>query len=113
MEIESDLIKQAQANLSAQGISNVSLIEGDASQGWDQNGPYDVIAITGSGPSLPESFQKQLSVGGRMVVITGQSPVMEVLLITRIADDQWNTQAIFETDFPALKNVEQPQAFIF
>ena len=29
------------------------------------------------------------------------------------AEDQWITQALFETDFPALRNVEQPQAFIF
>jgi protein-L-isoaspartate(D-aspartate) O-methyltransferase len=62
---------------------------------------------------LPESFQKQLTVGGRMAVIVGQSPVMEALLITRAAEDQWVTKALFETDFPALNNVEQPQAFIF
>jgi protein-L-isoaspartate(D-aspartate) O-methyltransferase len=113
VEIEPEFIKQAEARLSAHDINNVTLVEGDASHGWTENGPFDVIAITGSIPILPESFQQQLTVGGRMVVITGTSPVMETLLITRIAEDQWDRKSLFETDFPALKNVEQPQAFIF
>jgi protein-L-isoaspartate(D-aspartate) O-methyltransferase len=113
VEIEPAFLKQAEARLSAHGITNVTLIEGDASHGWKEGGPFDVIAITGSIPILPENFQQQLTVGGRMVVITGTSPVMETLLITRVADDQWERRSLFETDFPALRNVEQPQAFVF
>jgi protein-L-isoaspartate(D-aspartate) O-methyltransferase len=113
VEIEPEILNQAKTRLANQGIKNVTLVEGDASQGWSQNESFDVIAITGSFPILPESFQKQLTVGGRMAVIVGQSPVMEALLITRAAEDQWITKALFETDFPALQNVEQPQAFIF
>lgn len=113
VEIEPEILNQAKTRLGNQGITNVTLVQGDASEGWNQNETFDVIAITGSFPILPESFQKQLTVGGRMVVIVGQSPVMEALLITRAAEDQWVTQALFETDFPALRNVEQPQAFTF
>ena len=113
VEIEPKILEQAKTRLGNQGITNVTLVQGDASGGWNQNEAFDVIAITGSFPILPESFQKQLTVGGRMAVIVGESPVMETLLITRAAEDQWVTQALFETDFPALKNVEQPQAFIF
>lgn len=113
VEIEPGISEQAKTKLDKLGIKNVTLEQGDASEGWNQNESFDIIAITGSFPILPESFQKQLTVGGRMVVIVGQSPVMEALLITRAADDQWITQALFETDFPALRNVEQPQAFIF
>ncbi|MEE8379682.1 MAG: protein-L-isoaspartate O-methyltransferase [Gammaproteobacteria bacterium] len=113
VEIEPKILDQAKTRLGNQGITNVTLVQGDASQGWNPNEAYDVIAITGSFPILPESFQKQLTVGGRMAVIVGESPVMEALLITRTAEDQWVTQALFETDFPALQNVEQPQAFIF
>ena len=113
VEIEPEILNLAKTRLANQGITNVTLVQGDASEGWNQNETFDVIAITGSFPILPESFQKQLTVGGRMVVIVGQSPVMEALLITRAAEDQWVTQALFETDFPALRNVEQPQAFTF
>ena len=113
VDIENSFITTAAKKLSEQGINNVSLTQGDAAHGWDQGGPFDVIAITGSLPILPDSFQQQLSIGGRMVAIVGQSPVMQVLLITRVAEDQWSTECLYETDFPALKNAEQPQGFVF
>ncbi|HEC18053.1 MAG TPA: protein-L-isoaspartate O-methyltransferase [Gammaproteobacteria bacterium] len=113
VDIEPDFIASARQKLDAHGITNVSLVEGDAARGWTQGGPYDAIAITGSLPILPDSFQQQLSVGGRMVAIIGQSPVMEALLITRVGENEWAQESLFETDFPALKNAEQPPAFHF
>jgi len=113
VEIDADIMTTAQAHFASQNINNVTLLQGDAAQGWDQDGPFDVIAITGSLPILPESFQQQLTVGGRMVAIVGQPPVMQVLLITRITETQWTTDALFETDFPALTNADQPSAFVF
>jgi protein-L-isoaspartate(D-aspartate) O-methyltransferase len=113
VDIEPEFIAQAEEKLTAQGINNVTLKEGDAAQGWKTYDHFDVIAITGSLPILPESFQQQLNVGGRMVAIVGQGPVMTVKLITRIAEDRWATEDLFETDFPALRNAEQPQAFVF
>lgn len=113
IEIDAAMLAAAQEKLDAHGIHNISLIHGDAARGWEQDGPYDVIAITGSLPILPESFQQQLRIGGRMVAIVGQAPVMQVRLITRIDDNQWSSECLYETDFPALINAEQPQAFVF
>jgi protein-L-isoaspartate(D-aspartate) O-methyltransferase len=113
VEIDAAIMASAQEKLDTQGIDNVTLIHGDAARGWDQSGPFDVIAITGSLPILPDSFQQQLTIGGRMVAIVGQSPVMQVQLITRIDDTQFSTECLYETDFPALINAEQPQAFVF
>jgi protein-L-isoaspartate(D-aspartate) O-methyltransferase len=113
VEIHPELQQQAQTRLLEHSITNVTLEEGDASHGWDKDGLFDVIAITGSFPILPETFQRQLTVGGRMVVIVGEGPVMEALLVTRNAEDQWTTLPLFETDFPALENVERPSGFVF
>ncbi len=113
IEINSTLQQQAQERLTAQGIGNVSLIEGDAARGWNEGGSYNVIAITGSLPILPESLKQKLSVNGRLVAIIGTAPVMEATLITRLTDDQWSIDALFETELPALKNAEQPQGFVF
>jgi protein-L-isoaspartate(D-aspartate) O-methyltransferase len=113
VEIHPELSEQAAARLAAQGIHNVTLSQGDAARGWNQDGPFDVIAITGSLPILPESFQQSLKVGGRLVVIVGSAPVMDVQLITRVAQNQWTTESLFETVLPALVNAEQPQAFEF
>ena len=113
VEIDPELIAQAQEKLVAHEISNFTLTQGDAARGWDQDDPYDVIAITGSLPILPESFQQNLNIGGRLIAIVGQTPVMQVQLITRVAEDQWDTECLYETDFPQLANAEQPEAFVF
>lgn len=113
VDIENDFISAAQQRLDALGINNVNLSQGDAARGWDQGGPFDAIAITGSLPILPQSFQQQLAVGGRMVAIVGQSPVMQVILTVRISENEWSSKCLFETDFPALSNAEQPSAFVF
>jgi len=113
VEIDPVLLQQAQARLEAHGISNVTLTEGDGARGWDQGGDYDVIAITGSLPSLPESMKQKLSINGRLIAIIGTAPVMEVTLITRLSSDQWTLDALYETELPALRNAEQPQGFVF
>jgi hypothetical protein len=40
-------------------------------------------------------------------------PTMTATLITRVGSDAFNTEGLFETDIPALKNVKQPQKFVF
>jgi len=113
VEIQPELLAEAGNKLAAHDIRNVTLVEGDASHGWDDGGPYDVIAITGSFPILPEGFQQNLKIGGRMVVIVGEGPVMEVRLITRTGESDWRSEALYETEFPPLLNVEQPEGFVF
>lgn len=113
VEIDTVLLGQAEAKLAAHNITNVSLHPGDAARGWEQGNPYDAIAITGSLPILPEAYKQSLSIGGRLVAIVGSAPVMEAVLITRVAEDQWASEALFETDFPPLENAEQPEAFVF
>ncbi len=113
VEIYEDLLEAARQRLAAHGIDNVSLQSGDASAGWPQQGPYDVIAVTGSLPLLPAEFQNSLRVGGRMFVVVGEAPVMEARLVTRVGERDWTVESLFETDIPALVNARQPQRFLF
>lgn len=113
VEINEDLYKIAQSTLAAQNATNVDLYLGDASTGWEKNAPYDVIAVTGSMPILSESIIEQLSLGGRALVVVGVEPAMSVLLITRISEQQWHREHLFETVLPPLLNVEKPSAFVF
>jgi protein-L-isoaspartate(D-aspartate) O-methyltransferase len=114
IEIETDLSERAARILAGQNIENVTLEVGDALQGNDNlRQHYDVIATTGSLPVMDEKLQYMLSIGGRLFVILGESPAMEAVLITRIGEDQWRHEGLFETDIDALKNAPQPQAFVF
>jgi protein-L-isoaspartate(D-aspartate) O-methyltransferase len=113
VEIISEFSSRASAILRTHGIANIALDVGDAARGWKRGGPYDVIVLTGSVPVLPEAFQTELKVGGRLFAVVGEAPVMEAQLITCIAEGVYRTTNLFETGVPSLKNAMQPQRFVF
>lgn len=113
VEIIPELQRRAEEHLAELGIHNVSLEEGDGSNGWGRYAPYDVIVITGSLPVLPESFQKSLAPNGRLVAIVGEAPLMEARLVTRDSDNKFTNEYLFTTEIPPLINAPQPQHFIF
>jgi len=104
---------QAGPKLEQCHITNVSLLTGNAAEGWPVHAPYDVIAVTGSIPQLNPMLEDQLAIGGRMFVIVGESPVMEAMLITRTSENGWAREVLFETDFPPLEGVSAPDKFRF
>jgi protein-L-isoaspartate(D-aspartate) O-methyltransferase len=111
VDIYPEFTGEANTKLARHGIRNVTLETGNAGNGWPPHAPYDVIAVTGSLPVLDTCFQKQLTIGGRLFIITGESPVMEALLITRIGEHEWSTESLFETDIPPLAGIKPPQKF--
>jgi protein-L-isoaspartate(D-aspartate) O-methyltransferase len=113
IEIDPRLKAFAEANLARAGVHNVRVELGDGSRGWPARAPYDVIAVTGSLPIVPESLKKQLRVGGRMAAIVGEEPVMSAALITRMDDTTFDELKLFETSVKALKNAERPSGFRF
>ncbi len=117
VEIEPELQKLAEANLKASGVGNVTVALGDGARGWAGSGthaaPYDVIMVSGSLPMLPPSLLEQLKVGGRLLAIVGEAPVMSACIVTRKAADAWDTRRLFETSAAPLRNAEKPSAFHF
>jgi len=113
VEIHPQFSNEALVKLGDHDVLNVTLEVGDAAQGWDRHGPYDVIAITGSLPVLPEAFAQSLRVGGRLFAIVGDAPVMEAILITRLGETEFQREGLFETNLPPLRNARQPNRFVF
>jgi protein-L-isoaspartate(D-aspartate) O-methyltransferase len=113
VEVIPELASRGQQDLAAHEIQNITLEIGDAARGWKRHAPYDVILFTGSLPLLPQKLQNDLTPGGRMIAIVGNSPAMEVRLIQRIGDENWTTTSLFETDLPSLLNAEEPERFVF
>ena len=111
VDIHADLQEQAQQKLTEHNIHNVTMECGDAAQGWNPNRTYDVIVIAGGLPILPESFQRALNKGGRLFAFVGDAPAMEALLITRVGDNEWSHEVLFETEVPELENAPQPERF--
>lgn len=113
VEIVPELSAEAEHKLKSRGVDNVTLEVGDAANGWDRHGPYDVIVLTGSVPVLPEAFQKSLKVGGRLFAVVGEAPAMRAERITRVSQDAFRREDLFETCVPALRNVTAPSRFVF
>ena len=112
VDIFPEFTQAAQRKLAAHGIKNVVLHSGDAGLGWGEQ-RYDVIAITGSLPTVPERWPQQLTIGGRLFVVVGELPVMEALLITRMGEHEWASDSLFDTELPPLLKVTRPVKFEF
>jgi len=111
VDIRPDFTDMAQENLERNGVHNVHLETGDACRGWDDGRQYEVIAVTGSLPEHHDGFQQRLTQGGRLFMIVGKPPIMEALLITRVGEDQWATESLFDTSAPALVGAPSTQPF--
>jgi protein-L-isoaspartate(D-aspartate) O-methyltransferase len=103
----------AQRRLAGHGLGNVQVHTGDAAEGWPAQAPYDVILLTGSVPLLSTAFQQQLSVGGRLLAVVGEAPIMTAYLITRVSAQAFNSVGLFETSIPPLRHAKQPERFVF
>jgi len=112
-DIHADFTAAAGEALQAQSINNVTLITADAASGIDSDERFDAIAVTGSIPVLQQQFYRNLAVGGRLFVISGELPIMEACLITRVDENNWSRESLLETCMPPLQNAAQPQAFTF
>lgn len=113
VDIYPEFTERAKPLLAGHGLDDVQLYTDDALYGWPANAPYDVIAVTGSVPWLIIEHQQQLNIGGRLFVITGDSPIMEAMLITRTGQEEWSRESLFETDLPPLVGAARKTHFQF
>ncbi|HPF26729.1 MAG TPA: protein-L-isoaspartate O-methyltransferase [Steroidobacteraceae bacterium] len=114
LEIDPALAAAARRNLEACPAAKVEVIVADAfAADAVPGGPFDVIAVTGSLPLYDQRFQQALKPGGRLFVVVGQAPIMRAHLITRVSDNDYRDESLFETVLPALHNAPQPIAFTF
>lgn len=113
IDIRPEHTEQARRRLEQFGIDNVTLLTGDGLSDTPIEGHFDAIAVTGSLPAPPEELIQRLSVGGRLFVITGERPAMTAQLVTRVGDEQWRTETLFETDVAPLTQPSRSQPFQF
>lgn len=115
VDIFPEFVDSAGGKLARHSIGNITLSSGDAAEGWNPGRQYDAIAITGSVPAIPESYKNALAVNGRLFVIVGDTsmPIMSAWLVTRVSDNQWVQESLFETTIPPLLNAKKSRTFVF
>jgi len=111
VDIHQELVDLAAVNLERAGIDNVELRCVDATADFPE-GPFDVVAVTGSMADFDERFVELLADDGRLFVIVGDAPVMEAWLVRRNADG-WTRTILFETCIQPLVNAGRKTTFTF
>jgi protein-L-isoaspartate(D-aspartate) O-methyltransferase len=113
LEIDATLAQSARTNLQNAGIANVEVRQADGSQGAPADGPFDVIVLSGSVPEVPQHLLNQLKMGGRLLAIVGEDPVMRASVITRNGEQQWQTSEPWDTMAPRLQGFPEHNRFSF
>lgn len=113
IEIVPELAKLARDNLTRQHITNVTVELGNGSRGWTAHAPYNVIMVSGSLPSLPKDLLAQLKVGGRLFAVVGEEHMMTARLVTRVAEENYSSEGLFETELPPLLEAPRHERFVF
>lgn len=97
------LADRARELLQQLDYQNVSVIEGDGSQGMAEGAPFDAIVVTAGSPSVPESLKRQLAVGGRLVIPVGETKTNQALLrITRVGENEYQEEHLSDVRFVPL-----------
>jgi protein-L-isoaspartate(D-aspartate) O-methyltransferase len=113
VEIFPQLHGEAALKLKDKAILDAELFVGDVMKGWQPEQAHDVVVVTGSVPAVPEQFLGWVNPGGRLFVVTGDSPAMEARVLTRLDATEWTEESLLETDLPRLINSEPAPEFEF
>lgn len=113
LEIVPELAALAAHNLQRAGLTNTAVVEADGRHGRAVAGPFDAIVLSGSVAELPQTLLDQLAVGGRLVAIEGDEPVMRATLYQRETTERLHSQVLFETVVPRLVGFEPVSRFRF
>ncbi len=113
LEIDPDLVRMARANLQKAGVHNAEVRQFDGAVGAAAEAPFDLIVLSGSVAEVPQSLLAQLKVGGRLLAIVGEEPVMRVTRVTRKGEAEFKTDKLWDTVAPALQNFPVPSHFHF
>ena len=105
MDIDNGIQAKAKSSINNYNLYNISFINEDVFSNWIPKKKYDVIVLTGSTDTRVEKLEDSLNQDGRMFVVTGNYPVMDVNIIRRVSEKKLIIDQAFETTLDPLKNI--------
>ncbi|MCW5751490.1 MAG: protein-L-isoaspartate O-methyltransferase [Alphaproteobacteria bacterium] len=114
LESDKALAARAQNLLSELACDTVALVEGELSQGYPSQAPYNVIILEGSVAAVPEAISNELAEGGRLVAVLRDrvAGTGRATLFTRRAG-VLGRRVLFDAATPELPGFRAPAGFVF
>lgn len=75
---------------------------GDGSAGWKRYAPYERIIVTAASPSIPGPLQRQLDIGGKMIIPVGSRQTQTMTLVTRESASEFKVERLNQFRFVPL-----------
>ena len=116
LECRPALATAARASLARNGIVNAKVVDvkaADGAAGLPGEAPFDAIVLSGSVAEVPRALLQQLKLGGRLVAVVGEQPIMRARLITRASAAAYTETDLFDTVAPRLEGFAEPTRFHF
>ena len=113
LEINPELAALAHANLQKAGVHNAEVRQADGAAGLASEGPFDAILLSGSVGEVPHALLGQLKIGGRLVAIVGDEPMMQATVVTRSSQTDYRTTTPWDTVAQRLLNFPHHASFTF
>ncbi len=113
LEINPELAARAAETLRQNGMSNVEVRHADGAKPLPSGPSFDVIVLSGSVAKIPQNLLGSLNVGGRLIAIVGDEPMMRTHIVTRVSEGKWETTQPWDTVAPRLLSFPEPSKFAF
>jgi len=112
IECDSELAERANAILLELGVDNAAVIEGPLADGNTKQGPFDVIFLNGSVPSIPDGLLEQLKDGGRLVAVVSEGNAGKARIYTKSGPHSAHRNS-FDAGIHALPGFDVAKTFTF
>lgn len=91
IERQKELFQKVQSFLPEIGY-HPALFFGDGYEGLPNFAPFDRILVTAGASDIPPALKQQLRIGGRLVIPVGNESRQEMIVITRKAEDEYESE---------------------
>lgn len=108
-----ELAAMAGTKLQKAGLHKVEVRVADGSQDLGDLGKFDAIVLSGSVPQVPQHVLDLLAVGGRLIAIVGDEPIMSAQLITRVSATALRSTTPWDANAPRLHGFTEHSQFHF
>ncbi len=113
LEINPELAALARAKLQRAGVHNAEVRVADGAKALRSEGPFDAIMLSGSVADVPQHLLDLLAVGGRLIAVVGDEPIMCATLVTRMGPAELSSTKLWDANAPRLHGFAEHSHFHF